>query len=342
MSKKISTSILGATGYTGLELIRLLLVHPQVELKYLVSPSHAGQKLSAVYPHLQGICDLKLTATPPEEVAQNSDLVFLALPHLEAQKIVPKIIGKTKIIDLSGDFRLKDPAMFQKYYAHNHEYTDGLKDFVYGLADSHEQAATIKQAHNIANPGCFAITSELALSPLKDHIKHVDIFAITGSSGAGKAPADTTHHPIRAHNVKSYKICEHQHIPEIIQAVNLTENQLNFVPTSGPFVRGIHLTAFVETDFDDSQNLPGQIEKSYIKFYENSPFIRIKNQVALSEVIGSNFCDIAITAHNGKLIIQAAIDNLVKGAAGTAIQNMNLLFDLPQTTGLLNLSPLFP
>ncbi|MFA6992688.1 MAG: N-acetyl-gamma-glutamyl-phosphate reductase [Candidatus Gracilibacteria bacterium] len=339
MSEKIKVSIIGVTGYTGLELLRVLINHPNIELKYLISQSHTGQKISDVWPHLKNVCELILSDVTAEKAATESDFIFLALPNGEAQKIAPQIIGKTKIIDISGDFRLKNDDMYNKYYGKPHEYREGIEKFIYGLAEL--QKDEIKKAKNIANPGCFAITTELALLPIREILSHVDVLAVTGSSGSGKTLKEETHHPIRNHNMKSYKVGEHQHIPEIIQTLGITESQISFVPTSGPFTRGIHLTAFLEfkTGVDNDKE---KILTMYSKFYKNAPFVRIKENVQLADVIGSNFCDISVKSAGGKVIIQAVIDNLVKGAAGSAVQNMNIMSGLKEETGLLTLSPLFP
>jgi N-acetyl-gamma-glutamyl-phosphate reductase len=336
MSKKIKVSIIGATGYTGLELTRLLIGHPHIKIANLTSSRFTGETISSIYPHLLGICDIELCDTSPEEIAQESDLVFLCLPHLQSQKIIPKIIGETKIIDLSGDFRIQNVNLFERYYKSNHSEKNIIPEFVYGLPEIHKEK--IKKSNNVANIGCFAATTELALLPLKNFIKKVDILAITGSSGSGKTASNGTHHPVRNHNVKSYKIGKHQHIPEIIQVLGLQEDQINFVPTSGPFTRGIHLTAFAETVECFSED----IYQHYEKFYQKSPFVRIKNSIELVGVIGSNFVDISVSKLNNKIIIQCVLDNLVKGASGNAIQNMNLMFSFPENAGLEYSLPIYP
>lgn len=328
---------MGATGYIGLELLRLLVNHPHITIKNLVSSIHNGEKISTVWPHLQKICDQKLQNKPLAKVAAESDFVFLALPHTETQKVVAEIIHKTKIIDLSGDFRLQNVNAYQKYYGQPHILKNALPLFIYGLPEKNKKE--IAKAQNIANPGCFAITCQLALLPLKGLIENAKIVAITGSSGAGKTPKNETHHPLRNHNLASYKIGVHQHIPEIIQTLGMQESQLTLVPTSGPFTRGIHLTAFVECK---RKNSAPAIKKCFEKTYADSPFVRIKEKVQLTEVVGSNFCDLSVAVINNTVIVQAVIDNLVKGAAGTAIQNMNLMCGLDETTGLNTLSPLFP
>lgn len=337
MFKKVTASILGATGYTGIELLRLLVNHPYVELKHLVSQTFSGRKISDVWPHLKNVCDLLLVAPDIKQIAAQSEVVFLALPHHETQKIVPDLIGKTKIIDLSADFRLKDQNMYTKYYGHAHAYAEGLSQFVYGLTEFNKEQ--IAASWNIANPGCFAIVSQLALLPLRKLIQNVSIFAVTGSSGSGKNLKEETHHPTRDHNISSYKIGVHQHIPEIIQTLGISESQITFVPTSGPFARGIHLTAFV----DVQQSFPQEeITDLFEKTFEKTPFVRFKKNVQLAHVIGSNFCDIAIHFAGGKLVVQAVIDNLVKGASGNAIQNMNIMCGFDETVGLNTISPIFP
>lgn len=337
MSKKIIVSIIGATGYTGLELIRLLAAHPNTELKCVTSESHTGEKLCDIWPHLKDICELTLSTASLEKIAEESDLVFLALPHLQSQKIVKKLLGLTKIIDLSADFRLKDPLQFKQAYGVEHTYVKAQGKFVYGVPEFNK--SKIGKAQNIANPGCFAIATELALYPIKKIIKSVYVQGITGSSGSGKAQGNGTHHPIRSHNVKSYKIGTHQHEAEIIQALNLSSSQFILVPTSGPFVRGIHITAFI--DFKTTLK-KGKIFELFKKSYQENPFIRIKPEVQIADVVGSNYCDISIHICGGKIIIQAVIDNLVKGASGNAIQNLNLMFGFEESTGLKNLTPLFP
>lgn len=342
MPKKINVSIIGVTGYTGLELLRLLVQHPLVNIKYLFSHQHHGQKISDLYPHLKNVCELPLSELHVDEfsvnqLAKENDIIFLALPNTESQKIASKFLGKVKIIDLSGDFRIQNKELYGKYYGQLHQDEKNMSVFMYGLPEW--QKDKIASAENIANPGCFAITAQLALLPLKDSIKYASILGITGSSGSGKTPKDDTHHPIRNHNVKSYKICTHQHIPEMIQTLNLQEEQISFIPTSGPFTRGIHITAFLELKKKISVD---KVSHIFEEFYANAPFVRLKKEVQLAEVIGSNFCDIAIFQVNDNIVIQAVIDNLVKGAAGNALQNMNIMSGFEETAGLQYLSPLFP
>ncbi len=330
----IKASIIGITGYTGLELLRLLFAHPHVEIKYLTSRQYNNEPIGKIYPHLAHT-QLNVTNTAHEKVAKDSDVVFLCLPHKTAQDVVAELHGKTKLIDLSADFRLDDAATYKKYYE-EHKYPALLKKVVYGLPEL-GNAAAIKKAKSVANPGCFALISQLLLLPFKDNIKHADIFAVTGSSGAGKTPGDGTHHPVRNHNMKSYNINKHRHIPEIIRAGGITEKQLNFVPTSGPFTRGIFAQGFI------TLKKKVDVNAAVKKIYKSAPFVRLQEEIALANIVGSNFADLNFTlGTDGKVMAQGVLDNIVKGAGGSAVQNMNLMFGLKETEGLINLSPVYP
>ncbi len=332
--KNINVSIFGSTGYIGLELIRLLQLHPAFEVQYLYGPHHAGKKLSDIYPHLSGIVDLDFMSLNASEIAEQSDLIFLCLPHGVTHKIMPEVFGKTKIIDLSGDFRHKDSEIYKQYYGETHPCPELIKKFEYMIPEIQN-----KKSDYIANAGCFASAIQLALFPIKKYIDKISIMAVTGSSGSGKKHTSNTHHPLRSQNIKSYKIGSHQHLPEICQTLDINTEQIQFVPTSGPFVRGIFATCFV--DLNKKSELL-EIKKIYKNYYQNAPFIRIKNSVQLVDVVGSNFCDISLDKINNQIIIQVCLDNLIKGASGSAIQNANIMFDLPQETGLKILSPVFP
>ena len=332
--KMIKASVIGITGYTGLEQLRLLLAHPHVEIAYLTSRQHDGVQIGEVYPHLAHL-DLEITNTDHNEAAKGSDVVFLALPHKTAQDVVADLHGKVKVIDLSADYRLDDEATYEKYYQeHNHPHL--LGEVVYGAPEI-VGAKKIAAASTVANPGCFALLTQALLHPFKGLIESADIFAITGSSGSGKTASEGTHHPVRNHNVKSYNINVHRHIPEIIRAGDITEEQLNFVPTSGPFTRGIFANAFI--------NLKADIEPLDLaeQAYADAPFIRLQDSVALAHVTGSNFIDLSFAkGQDGRILAQGALDNLVKGAAGCAVQNMNLMFGLDEGEGLFELAPLYP
>lgn len=332
MTKTLNVSIIGVTGYTGLELLRLLEAHPHVAIKHLVSRSNDGEKLSTLYPHMLG-SDYVLSSPDLDTVAKDSDFVFTCLPHKASQETVANLYGKTKVIDLSADFRLDDPVTYEKYYHTPHNHHGILDKAVYGAPEFHRDA--IKKADLVANPGCFALLGQLLTYPFKDTIESVDIFAVTGSSGLGKEPKEGGHHPIRAHNVKSYNINRHRHIAEIIRTAGIKEEQLNFVPTSGPFVRGIFAQAFIH--FEPGANF------DFDAIYKDEPFIRKPDAVQLAHIVGSNYADLHFEmGHNHTIIAQGALDNLVKGASGCAIQNMNLMAGLDETAGLKHMSPLYP
>ncbi|PCJ98626.1 MAG: N-acetyl-gamma-glutamyl-phosphate reductase [Zetaproteobacteria bacterium] len=324
-------SIIGITGYTGLELLRVLNGHPEVTLAHVTSRQHENTPIGDVFAHL---AHMEITISNPDldVIAKDSDVVFLCLPHKTAQDTVAALYGKVKIIDLSADFRLDDVKTYEKHYNTPHNYPDLLDKAVYGLPEitGNDKIAT---ADLIANPGCFALLSQLMLYPFAGQIQHTDIMAITGSSGSGKSASDGTHHPVRSHNMKSYNINKHRHIPEICRSAEITENQINFVPTSGPFTRGIFATAFIKTNED--VGIDG--------LYENAPFVRVMDNVALANIVGSNFCDLSFQrVSECEYIVQGVIDNLVKGAAGCAVQNMNLICGYDETLGLLSLSPVYP
>lgn len=328
---KIKASIIGVTGFTGAELVRVLLNHPHVELKHLVSRQHENTPLGEVFPRLQNVKGLTVNDTDHETVAEESDVVFLCLPHMASQDVVETFLGKTKLIDMSADFRLKDPAHFKKYYNIDHtkpELLDGT--FVYGLPEINAKA--IKKAEAVANPGCFALLVQLLLLPFKGHIHHAHVIAISGTTGGGRSPRDPVDHPFCAQNIRSYLVNEHRHTPEIITTLGITEKKMNFAPTVGPFLRGIHATAFVESDASPDTDI-----------FKGQPFVRICDKAEMTNVVSNNYCDLSYReGESGTFIAQGAIDNLLRGAAGTAVQNMNLMFGLEETEGLMFNSAVYP
>lgn len=311
----------------------MLLAHPRVDIAYLTSRQHEDTPIGDLYPHLSHL-DLRVTDTDHKIVARDSDVVFLGLPHKTAQDVVAEMMGLCKVIDLSADYRLDDVGTYEKYYHVPHNHPGLLGRVVYGLPEINREA--IKSAETVANPGCFALLSQLMLLPYAGEITHADIMAITGSSGSGKSPSEGTHHPVRSHNLKSYNINAHRHIPEIIRTARITEDQLNFVPSSGPFVRGIFATAFVRT-------IDGAELRCATDIYDGHPFVRVMEKVELAHVVGSNFCDLSYQkVSDGHYIVQGVIDNLVKGAAGCAVQNMNLMCGFDETEGLRYLGAVYP
>ena len=344
MAKRFKAAIIGGSGYGGAEMARRLLIHPDVELVRVASIDHVGEPLGAVHPNLEGATDLVFENLAPAEAAKGCDVALLALPHKVTAAKVPELIAAgVKVIDMSGDFRLRDAAVYEKFYGARHPHPDLLGTFVYGLPELNR--AAIKQAKYVASPGCFATTIELALLPLAragmldNAVVHVT--AITGSSGSGIAPQAGTHHPSRAGNLKTYKPLEHQHVPEIVQALGdggAKHVELRFIPVSAPLTRGIFATCFLELDAKvDKARLASLYDESYAR----EPFVR-RPKARLPEVVavaGSNYVEVGFavgpeTAGKRTVTVFSASDNLIKGGAGQAIQNMNLVLGIDERASL--------
>lgn len=314
----IRVGIIGGAGYTAGELIRLLLWHPEVEIKFIHSSSNAGNRITDVHAGLLGETDLFFTDEMPfEEI----DLLFFCTAHGDTRKFMEShaLPDELKIIDLSMDYRIK---------GNDH-------DFIYGLPELNRRN-TCKSRY-VANPGCFATCIELGLLPLaKEHLLKGDVSvnAITGSTGAGVKPSTTTHFSWRNNNLSTYKPFNHQHIPEIMQSIKQLqpdyEGSIDFIPYRGDFPRGIFATLVVECELDIET-----IYKLYESYYERDSFTHVVNKpIDLKQVVNTNKCLIHLEKHGKKLLITSIIDNLLKGASGQAVHNMNLLFGLAETVGL--------
>jgi N-acetyl-gamma-glutamyl-phosphate reductase len=344
MAKRFKAAIIGGSGYGGAEMARRLLMHPDVELVRVASIDHVGEPLGAVHPNLDGATDLKFEDLSPAEAAKGCDVALLALPHKVTAAKVPELIAAgVKIVDMSGDFRLRDAAAYEKYYGAKHPHPELLGTFAYGLPEINRTA--IKAAKYVASPGCFATSMELALLPLARagllDGANVHVTGVTGSSGSGIAPSPTTHHASRASNLRTYKPLEHQHVPEVVQTLadgGAKNLQLQFVPISAPLPRGIFTTCFLELAADiDGSRLATLFDESYAR----EPFVR-RPKKRLPEVVavsGSNYIEVGFSVgpvHGGKRTVTcfAAIDNLIKGGAGQAIQNMNLVLGLDEKASL--------
>jgi len=342
--KQFRAAVIGGSGYGGAELIRRLLVHPDVELVRVASVDFVGEPLSAADPALEQLTDLVFEKLPPAEAARGVEVVLLGLPHTVAAKVVPDlvVIPGLKVIDMSGDFRLKDVAAYEKHYKHVHPCPRLMQDFVYGLPELNRER--IKAARLVASPGCFATTIELALLPLARAgalagVVHVQ--GITGSSGSGVAPSAGTHHPVRANNLKTYKPLEHQHVPEITEVLTqggARDLKLRFVPVSAPLGRGILATAFLELPEAWTQ---ARLDALYRDAYAGEPFVRVprKRLPEVAAVSGSNYAEVGVVAGAAEggtrtVTVFGALDNLVKGGAGQAIENMNLLLGLDEKASL--------
>ena len=340
MAKRFKAAVIGGSGYGGAELIRRLLLHPEVELVRVASVDYIGEPIANAHPNLEGMTDLVFEGLTPAEAAKGMDVVLLGLPHKVSAQKVPEIIETgARIVDLSGDFRLRDAATYKRYYGAEHPAV-GLLDgtFVYGLPELNR--AAIQKAKYVASPGCFATTIELGLLPLARAgllSGMVETVGITGSSGAGVIPTATTHHPVRAGNLRTYKPLDHQHIPEITQTLvgaGAKDLQLSFVPVSAPLPRGIFATSFVHVDEKVSAD---EIKKLFSEYYEREPFVRVPKK-RLPEVVavaGSNYVEVACqpgAVENGRRVVAcfSALDNLIKGGAGQGIQSMNLMLGLDE------------
>lgn len=335
---KLRVGIYGGSGYGGSELLRILLFHPNVEIVFVTANEQAGKAVSEVHKNLLGLTDLKFRLAPddPAELA-DLDCIFLALPHGQAMDVVPSLPQHVKAIDLSGDFRLRDQQVFEKHYARPHTAMHAQAEFVYGLTETNREA--IKQARLIANPGCFATATLLGLAPLvaKGLVKgRVIVDAKTGSSGSGAKAAANTHHPQRMNSFYAYKPFTHQHVPEIEQelaSVGDWTSELVFMTHSLPVSRGIFSSIYVETE---SVLLEEQLQTVFADFYRDSFFIRlVKGSPDINWVKTTNFCDLGFASRGRQIVIFSALDNLVKGAAGQAVQNMNLMFGFDEKTGLM-------
>lgn len=316
----ISVGIVGSAGYVAGELIRCLMHHPEVELDFLYSHSSSGTEVKSLHQDLLGT---ELTFT--QELKSNIDIVFLCLGHGNSKLFLAahSFSENTRIVDLGNDFRLNADASFK-----------GM-DFEYGLVEWNKK--NIETAKYIANPGCFATAIQLALLPLANAgmLKNdVHINAITGSTGAGQSLSSTSHFSWRNNNVSMYKEFKHQHLGEINETLGEMQvdfnSSLHFLPVRGDFTRGIFASAYTECDYDEKQ-----LTQLYEEYYETAKFTKIyKGNVHLKQVVNTNNCALQIQQIDGKVLITSVIDNLLKGAAGQAIQNMNIMFGLPEETGL--------
>ena len=335
---KLKIAIFGGSGYGGAELLRILLLHPDVEIKLVTANEHAGKAVGEVHRNLFGLTDLKFSKAPDDLNRLNDlDCIFLALPHGQAMEIAPQLPASACVIDLSGDFRLRDAASFVQHYGREHSAMDAQTQFVYGLTETNREV--IRTARRVANPGCFATATLLGLAPLVANnvlSGRVVVDAKTGSSGSGARPAPNTHHPQRSNSFYAYKPFTHQHVPEIEQeltAVGEWNNELVFMTHSLPVARGIFASIYTETKEEVGA---ADVRAMFADFYRDSFFVRlVDGSPDINWVKNTNFCDIGFAARGRQLVVLTAIDNLVKGAAGQAVQNMNLMFGLDEKTGLM-------
>jgi len=340
---KTKVGIINVTGYTGVELARLLYQHPEVKLASVTGRSTAGQKLGAVFPHLAGL-DLTIDAE-----LGDVELVFSAMPHKEsAKEVIPLLSKGIKVVDISADFRLKDASEYQRWYGFTHPAPELLNKAVYGLTELYRPQ--VASAQLVANPGCYPTAAILALAPaVKARLIELDIIidSKSGVSGAGRSLSLPTHFSEANEDTTAYALEGHRHLPEITQELNRLSQEkslsVTFVPHLVPMTRGILTTCYAPLVSGKIEGKKGekQLQELYLDFYKDEPFVRVVDSPPHTKhTLGNNLCLVYPTIDHraGRLIVISCIDNLVKGAAGQAIQNMNLMLGLPETTGLQSLA----
>ena len=328
--KKIG--IIGGTGYTGGELARLLCVHPDMKIVGMTSRQSAGKKVSEMLPFLKGYVDLEYT----ESLNTDVDLVFVATPHGVAMKETPKFLASgIKVIDMSGDYRLHDPAVYEKWYGHEHTDLENLKDSVYGLPELYRK--DIKKANIVANPGCYATASILAMVPLmKSGLAYDDIVVDgkSGTSGAGMVPSPRLHHPFCGESVIPYGVGTHRHTPEmetIVGDISKIKPNILFTPNLLPIVRGILSTCYMDLKEETSAE---KVQDIYKKQYDKEKFVHFVEEPSIRATVGSNHCHVSVRTIGKKVAAFGVLDNLVKGASGQAVQCANIMLGLKEEAGL--------
>ena len=340
----IRAAIVGPTGYTGLHLIELLLRHPGAEITYLASRRQPPPDVVAEFPQLLGLLADEIAVCgpiDPEAIARDADVVFLCLPHRVAMAFAPALLDAgLRVIDLSADYRLADPALYAAVYDHPHEDTANLADAVYGLPELFRDQ--LPGAMLVANPGCYPTAAGLAIAPLLTRslvqAQGIIINAATGVTGAGRKPSVQYHYPEHNEAFTPYgTIGAHRHQPEIVQTLAALaghEVDLLFVPHLLPVDRGILATIYL--DPMDPEVTEEDLFEAFADAYEHEPFVRVRTGLPnIKHVRDTNFCDVSVRLAGGKVVVFAAIDNMIKGASGQAVQNMNLVFEQPETAGLL-------
>jgi len=335
----INVAIMGATGYTALELIKILLRHPEVSITTLTTRQEGNPQIHAVHPALYGRLDVECEDLTAAEVAQRVEFVFCALPHVASMEAIPDLLaGGCRVVDLSADYRLSDPSVYEEWYGHVHTDPTRLGTTVYGLPELF--AEKIPDSELVANPGCYTSTSILALAPLlcDEYIEPAGICidAKSGVTGAGRKPKLTAHFPECNESVTAYSVGRHRHTPEIDQILSQTSGkavEVVFTPHLIPMDRGILCTIYARSAKQASED---ELLEAMRQFYKGKPFVRIVDHLpATKDTVGTNYCDITLRLTRGHVIVLACLDNLIKGAAGVAVQNFNLMHGFEETTALV-------
>jgi len=345
----LKVAIVGASGYAGGELLKILLSHPKVEVVSITSERSAGKHVAALFPNLGRVCNMSFEKLDPREISAKAELAFMAVPHKQAMNPVAQFVGvNMRVIDLSADFRFKDARVYEDWYDTEHEQPGVCNVAIYGLPETNREE--VKRARVIGNPGCYPTGALLALTPLlKEGLVELDSIVVdskSGVSGAGRTPGEMYHYPECNETLTPYKVGQHRHTPEIEQGLSEAAGEpvvISFTPHLAPMNRGIITTAYARLN---KYKGPESLLKLYAKFYKDSYFVRILgkgNYPTVSSVKGTNFCDIGLYSdlRTKRVVVMSAIDNLVKGAAGQAVQNMNLMYGFEETEGLKHLG-IFP
>jgi len=336
----VKVSVIGASGYGGGEVVRLLAGHPEVELIHLSAESRAGEAMADLYPNLRGFTGGVTVATDPERIGRDSDVVFIALPNGKAMEMAPAIAPQARIVDLGADFRFRNPSVYERWYTQAHACPQLLDEAAYGLTEF--RRAEIRRARIVGNPGCYPTAALLAVLPLVQSGRVLSsgiiLDAKSGVSGAGRSPTPGTHFSEVNENVAPYNVASHRHTPEIEQELSLLTGRsvaVTFTPHLIPMTRGILVTAYLRVqDGLTTEQATAILQEAYAA----EPFVRVLTDrlPQTKATSGSNFCDVAVRvdARTGTVVAMAALDNLVKGASGQAVQNMNVMLGFPEELGL--------
>ncbi|MHC5060665.1 MAG: N-acetyl-gamma-glutamyl-phosphate reductase [Planctomycetota bacterium] len=334
----VRVAIIGASGYTGLESIEIIGRHPEAEITYLTALAEECGRADEVFGRLKGKCTLSIEPLKMDKLSAEADVALCCLPHKVSMDFVPKLLATgVKVIDFSADYRLKDVTVYEEFYQVKHTDTKNLPVAAFGLPELFREQ--IKGASLVANPGCYPTGATLAIAPLLKNklieTKSVIVSSVTGVSGAGKNPSEHFHYPNMNENLFPYAVGSHRHMPEMEQIATQVANEpveILFQPHVGPFDRGILSTVYCEPkkDLDDEE-----LDAIYEAFYHSEPFVQVSSgPPAVKNVAGTNYCHVFTRAVKGKIVCFSAIDNLVKGASGQAVQNMNIIFGMDETLGL--------